>query len=360
MVSYSLSIEHQLAVVRGWWSAISNYCHKNTTTQKYKHTKTQTQKHTQTKKRTHTHTQTQKGKHIKTQPHKNTNTKNTKTRTHKNTTHKHRIHKHNANATFDHNLNAQYNAISTTKYYTVLYYSVLQNTTKCYSVLQSTTPYYTVLVRTTQYYSVLQSITQYYTVLLRTTKNYTVLLRTRQYYSVLQNTTQYYSVLHSTTPYNKILHSTTIVLQSTTPVLLRTTKYYSSTTKYCTVLLRATKYYTVQGTETSWRCKTQCNCDIHNSICWTLKRPVQCAEQFLNLKSAFRYSFARSTHRILRECSSSKIKMCVSRNQKFTNLRFAIQRRAQKSTGTSRHTKIIVSPQFWMPDDHEVPKKFAG
>ena len=30
--------------------------------------------------------------------------------------------------------------------------------------------------------------------------------------------------------------------------------------------------------------KTQCNCDIQSSISWALKRPLQCAEQFLNLK----------------------------------------------------------------------------
>ena len=50
------------------------------------------------------------------------------------------------------------------------------------------------------------------------------------------------------------------------------------------VLHRTTPYYTAQCAETPWRCKTHCNCDIHDSICWALKGPVQCAEQFLELK----------------------------------------------------------------------------
>ena len=153
---------------------------------------------------------------------------------------------------------------------TILYYKVLQCTTKYYS---STTLYYRVLL---QYYSVLQRTTP---VLLCTTKYYSsttlyckVLL---QYYSVLQSTTpvllctttyyssttlyykvllQYYSVLQSTTPvlpcttkyyssttlYYKVLLQYYSVLQSTTPVLLCTTKYYSNTPLYCTVLQRTT------------------------------------------------------------------------------------------------------------------------
>ena len=30
--------------------------------------------------------------------------------------------------------------------------------------------------------------------------------------------------------------------------------------------------------------KTQCNCDIHGSVCAALKSPLQCVEQFLELK----------------------------------------------------------------------------
>ena len=90
-----------------------------------------------------------------------------------------------------------------------------------------------------------------------------------------------------------------------------------------------------------------------------------------NLKFAFRYSFVRSTHRILRQGSSSKFKMPVSlqrRAIKNLQMHVSLQRRAQKCMkqvtdvhGTSRHTKIIVSPQlFWRLDGHEVTKRFAG
>ena len=232
----------------------------------------------------------------------------------------------------------QYDSVlqSTTLYYKALYYSVLQSiyykvlhsttpyytvllrTTRYYSVLHGTTPYYSVLHSTTPYYKVLQSATPYYTVLLRTTKYilqsttqyYSVLQSTTQYYSVLLYTTQYYSVLHGTTPYyNKVLFSVLLrttqyypviqsttqyyaALQTTTPyytpyykVLRSTTRYYAvlkSTTQYYSVLLA--KYYTVQCVEAPWRCKTQCNCVIHDSMCWALERPGKCAEQFLELK----------------------------------------------------------------------------
>ena len=225
------------------------------------------------------------------------------------------------------------------------------------------------------------------------------------------------------------------VLQSTTP-------YYSVLN---TVLRRPTKYYKVHCAETPWRCKTQCNCDIHNSVCWALKRPLQCAEQFLELKIcvslqfraiddppnparrfiqqnqharlataarnqkfpnarfataarakcmkfAFRYNFARSTHRILREGSSSKIKMRVAptaaRNQKFANVRFAaaacakmyetserrprhlaayknhrfttgleVRRPRSDERVARRREKSAFHPEF---DEHEVTKGCAG
>ena len=109
-----------------------------------------------------------------------------------------------------------------------------------------------------------------------------------------------------------------------------------------------------------------------------------------NLKFAFRYSFARSTRRILREGSSSKIKMCVSLQRRAINnfeMYVSLQRRAQKcmkegamsaaargiqkssfyhsigcptSTkwrkGSRSHRKICISPQFWTSDEHEVMK----
>ena len=93
---------------------------------------------------------------------------------------------------------------------------------------------------------------------------------------------------------------------------------------------------------------------------WLQRRAQKC------MKFTFRYNFARSTHRILREGSSSKIKMCVALQRRaIKNLQMyvSLQRRAQKCMkqvsdvhGTSRHTKIMVSTQDWRFDDHEVTK----
>ena len=128
------------------------------------------------------------------------------------------------------------------------------------------------------------------------------------------------------------------------------------------------------------RCKTPWDCDGHDSTCWTLKRPL-CAEQVLELKFAFRDSCARSTHRILREGSSSKMKLCAEIysgvNSEFRKC--ALQRHAQncmkhvtdvrgKTTtkwrkGFGRPTttnwwnstlKICVSPHFLTSDEHEM------
>ena len=57
---------------------------------------------------------------------------------------------------------------------------------------------------------------------------------------------------------------------------------------------------------------------VYDSICWALKCPVHCAEQFLELKICISPQFRAI--RILREGSSSRMKMCVS-----------LQRRACKS-----------------------------
>ena len=83
-------------------------------------------------------------------------------------------------------------------------------------------------------------------------------------------------------------------------------------------------------------------------------------------KFAFHHSFARSTHRILREGSSGKIKMRVSLQRRaIQNFKMCVSlqrratkcmRRAQETRGTSRHTKIIVLPQFRTSDQHEVTK----
>ena len=172
--------------------------------------------------------------------------------------------------------------------------------------------------------------------LLRTTKYYKVLLRTTQYYySILQSTTPYYKVLHSTTPYYT--------------VLLRTTKYtqYSARRHLGDSKHNVTVTFMIPFAE-HWN--VQYNARINSC----------------NLKFAFRYSFARWTHRILREGSSSKIKMCVSLQRPATKnfeMYVSLQRRVQKWMkqvsdvhGTSRHTKIIVLPQFQTSDQHEVTK----
>ena len=239
-----------------------------------------------------------------------------------------------------------------TKYYssTTLYYKVLLCTLKYYSVLHSTTP---ALLRTTQYYSVLrqsispvlESITpyykvpvQYYKVLLSTILYCKVLLRTTKYYS---STTPYYTRLLCTTKYYTVLFCTTKYYS-----VLCTTKYYTvllRTTKCYTVLLRTTKYYTVQCAETPWRCKTQCNCDIHNPICWALKPPVQCAEQFLELKIyvslRFRAIKPPNPARGFIQKNQNVRLATAARNQKFANVRFA-------TAACAKMYEIYVSLQF--------------
>ena len=84
-------------------------------------------------------------------------------------------------------------------------------------------------------------------------------------------------------------------------------------------------------------------------------------------KFAFRRSFVQSTHRILREGSSSKIKMCVSLQRRAIQnfkMHVSLQRRAQKSMnpahnvrGNPWHTKITILPQFQTSDQHEVTRR---
>ena len=83
-------------------------------------------------------------------------------------------------------------------------------------------------------------------------------------------------------------------------------------------------------------------------------------------KFAFRHSFVPSTHRILREGSSSKSKMCVSLQQRAIphfKIHVLLQRRTQKcmnqaqeARGNTRHTKITILPQFRTSDQHEVTR----
>ena len=83
-------------------------------------------------------------------------------------------------------------------------------------------------------------------------------------------------------------------------------------------------------------------------------------------KFAFRHSFVPSTHRILREGSSSKSKMCVSLQRRAIphfKIHVLLQRRTQKcmnqaqeARGNTRHTKITILPQFRTSDQHEVTR----
>ena len=79
-------------------------------------------------------------------------------------------------------------------------------------------------------------------------------------------------------------------------------------------------------------------------------------------KLAFRRSFVQSTHRILREGSSSKIKMCVSLQRRAIQnfqMHVSLQRRARKCMNPAHdvrggpwHTKITILPQFQTSDQH--------
>ena len=85
-------------------------------------------------------------------------------------------------------------------------------------------------------------------------------------------------------------------------------------------------------------------------------------------KFAFRHSFVPSTHRILREGSSSKSKMCVSLQRRAIphfKIHVLLQRRAPKCMnpahdvrGDPRHAKISILPQFRTSDQHEVTRGF--
>ena len=84
------------------------------------------------------------------------------------------------------------------------------------------------------------------------------------------------------------------------------------------------------------------------------------ASDNFHLKFAFRYSFARSTHRFLRAGSSAKSKMCLAPQRRaFPNvtMRVSLQRRAQKCMNlstvnrpASRTQKCNVLLQFWAID----------
>ena len=83
------------------------------------------------------------------------------------------------------------------------------------------------------------------------------------------------------------------------------------------------------------------------------------------MKIVFRDSFARSTRRILREGSSSKIKMRISLQRRaFKKMHVSLQQRARKcmkhitdARGSSRHRKITILLQSRASDEHEVTKR---
>ena len=87
-------------------------------------------------------------------------------------------------------------------------------------------------------------------------------------------------------------------------------------------------------------------------------------------KCAFRYSFVRSTHRILREGSSGKIKMCVSLQRRAIQnfkMHVSLQRRAQKCMNpstvnrpASRTQKCKVLLQFWAIDATFLARGFTA
>ena len=90
------------------------------------------------------------------------------------------------------------------------------------------------------------------------------------------------------------------------------------------------------------------------------ERFARCFRQFSQKKKAFRYSFAQSTHRSVREGSSAKSKMCLALQRRaFPNVTMCVspQHRAQKCISlstvnrpASRTQKCEVLLQFWTID----------
>ena len=289
------------------------------------------------------------------------------------------------------------------QYYKVLlqYYSVLL---QYYSVLQSTTP---VLLRTTKYYS---STTKYYSVLQSTTPvlqsttlhNKVIL---QYYYKVLL---QYYSVLQSTTPTSETTSERRP--SSTTP-------YYASTTKASKTSISCEASATFHRKSfqndrfvrgflqisqnklpkraframlptifTEKASKRIVSRDASSKFHKTSFQNDRFVRGFLQIsqnnapktsvsrdasdnfheKFAFRYSFAQSTHRFLREGSSAKSKMCLALQRRaFPNFKMyvSLQRRAQKCMNlstvnrpASRTQKCEVLLQFWPIDTTFLPR----
>ena len=205
------------------------------------------------------------------------------------------------------------------------------------------------------------------------------------YYKVLFTTALHYKILFCTTLCYKVLLRTTKVLQGTTPGLLCTTKSYSSTTPYYKVLHStprrsresspgplASKANALSSRQIFWADHTRKvliantmrgaivqiqNTNVHTPR--TMRGAIP-RDQNLRFATVSRDRPAGSYERV--HPAKSK---CAFRYKRRAIKNFQIyvllQRRAQKCMkqvsdvqGTSRHTKIIVLPQFRTSDKHEV------
>ena len=188
-------------------------------------------------------------------------------------------------------------------------------------------------------------------VLLRNTKYYTKLLHTTKYYTILFHTTKHHLLRLCTTKYYTALH---VGAGNRAQDLLppRLTPY-----------IREANFL---GRPYSKDCDSKYNARSYRADTKQKRSHAQANARSNSKSSKFRHSFARSIHRILREGSSGKIKMCVSLQRRaIQNFKMyvSLQRRAQKCMkqthgvcGRPRHAKIIVLPQFRTSDQHEVTK----
>ena len=148
----------------------------------------------------------------------------------------------------------------------------------------------------------------------------------QKYYTTLQSTAQYYSIQQSTTCYDSVLQSTTQHSASEPGIEPRTSCFQGQRP------IREANFL---------RRPYSKNCDSkHNARSYRAdtkhKRSHAQAHARSNSNSskfAFRHSFEGATHRILREGSSGKIKMCVSLQRRAiqnVKMHVSLQRRAQK------------------------------
>ena len=184
----------------------------------------------------------------------------------------------------------------------------------------------------------------------------------QKYYAILQSTTQYYSILQSTTCYDSVLQSTTLHSAPEPGIEPRTSCFQGQ---------RPIREANFLGRPYSKACDSKYNARSYRADTKHKRSHAQdnARSNSKSSKFAFRHSFARSTHRILREGSSGKIKMCLSlQRHAIQNFKMyvSLQRRAQKCMKRAhgvgsrpRHTKIIVLPQYRTSDQHEVTKGFA-